>query len=329
MRHRPLISVIIPVYNAGPYLRRCASSLLAQTYEDFELILVDDGSTDGSGDICEALARASAADKVSVVHQPNSGVSAARNRGIDAARGTYLSFVDADDWVEPTFLQTFAEEVERLNGDVDMVLQGYINHEGEHIQEPKAEYRSAGDMGAVLHRLEEKRLMSYVWNKVVRRTVVQENDVRFHTDVPIGEDFLFCMEAVSHCHSLSVLPELGYHYFYPPGDHKDYPFEAWNRRLDYFAELLPTMRMLPDEVSKVFLAKEFKMALYVLRIAYHECLPRAERLAYLRKIKPWGKGNEAVQLRRYEKSFLILAILVLYVPAWLSDALLMTLRKMR
>ncbi len=94
-----LISVIVPVYNVASYLRRCVDSILGQTYENLEIILVDDGATDNSGAICDAYA---AKDfRVQVIHKPNGGLSSARNAGIDAARGEYLAFVDSDDWLEP------------------------------------------------------------------------------------------------------------------------------------------------------------------------------------------------------------------------------------
>lgn len=98
----PDVSVIVPVYNAAEYLDGCISSILASTYADFELILVDDGSTDASGDVCDAYADMDS--RVRVVHTVNMGVSAARNTGIDAARGAFLTFVDADDIVAPEMI---------------------------------------------------------------------------------------------------------------------------------------------------------------------------------------------------------------------------------
>ena len=93
------ISVIVPVYNVEGYLARCVDSILGQTYENLEVILVDDGSRDGSGALCDAFARQD--HRVKVIHKPNGGLSSARNTGIDAAQGEYLAFVDSDDWLEP------------------------------------------------------------------------------------------------------------------------------------------------------------------------------------------------------------------------------------
>ena len=104
MSNNPLISVVIPVYNGVQYLQKCVDSVLAQTYTNLEIILVDDGSTDESFQMCDELARRE--QRIRAIHQVNGGISAARNTGIKAAKGEYISFIDQDDWVEPAFLET-------------------------------------------------------------------------------------------------------------------------------------------------------------------------------------------------------------------------------
>ena len=96
---KPIVSIIVPVYNAEKFLNRCVDSILGQEYKDFELILVDDGSRDMSGSICDAYAKTD--ERVVVIHKENSGVSDTRNQGIERAKGTYLQFVDSDDWLTP------------------------------------------------------------------------------------------------------------------------------------------------------------------------------------------------------------------------------------
>ena len=99
MEQKPLISVIVPVYNVAAWLPRCVDSILAQTYENLEILLVDDGSTDGSGNICEEYAKKDT--RIRVLHKENGGLSSARNAGLDAAAGAYIGFVDSDDWIAP------------------------------------------------------------------------------------------------------------------------------------------------------------------------------------------------------------------------------------
>ncbi len=109
------ISVIVPVYNVAPYLQRCVNSILAQTYQDLELIMIDDGSTDNSGSICDELQKKD--PRIIVIHQNNQGVSAARNAGLDKCTGGYISFVDPDDWIEQNMYQDMVTAIKQKDAD--------------------------------------------------------------------------------------------------------------------------------------------------------------------------------------------------------------------
>ena len=111
----PLVSIIVPVYNVKPYLNRCVDSLLRQSYQNTELLLVDDGSTDGSEALCDEYAAQDA--RVRVLHKKNGGLSDARNAGVDAAKGEYLSFVDGDDWVSPYYIENLYRALEQAGAD--------------------------------------------------------------------------------------------------------------------------------------------------------------------------------------------------------------------
>lgn len=115
----PQISVIVPIYNVEAYLKRCVDSIIEQTFTDFELILVDDGSPDRCGEICDQYAETDR--RVKVIHKENGGLSDARNAGIDIAKGIYLSFIDSDDWVEDTFLEVLYTEAEKNSADISVV----------------------------------------------------------------------------------------------------------------------------------------------------------------------------------------------------------------
>ena len=115
----PELSIIVPVYKVEPYLRRCIDSILAQTFRDFELILIDDGSPDNCGAICDEYAAKDS--RIIVIHQKNQGVSAARNAGLDIAKGTYLGFVDSDDWIEPEMYETMIATAKEKQVDVSKV----------------------------------------------------------------------------------------------------------------------------------------------------------------------------------------------------------------
>ncbi len=130
----PAVSVIVPVYNVEPYLARCLDSILAQTFTDFELLLIDDGSPDRCGEICDEYPGKD--NRVRVFHQPNAGVSCARNKGLDVAKGHYVVFVDSDDYVLPSYLHALYEDASAHPG-VGLVVHGHhsVNSWGEPLSD--------------------------------------------------------------------------------------------------------------------------------------------------------------------------------------------------
>ena len=119
------VSVIVPIYNMESYIQQCLDSLIAQTYQDFELIIVDDGSTDQSGEICERYQ--SKFQNVNIIHKKNEGLIIARIEGLRKAKGKYIAFVDADDWIDADFLELLVTKIEE--NQADMVAMGYVKEE--------------------------------------------------------------------------------------------------------------------------------------------------------------------------------------------------------
>jgi len=185
----PQISVIVPVYNVEKYLHKCVDSILAQTLSDIELILVDDGSPDGSGAICDEYAQKDS--RVKVIHKPNGGVSSARNAGIDVASGEWICFVDSDDIIEPTYLDDF----ELLTTKADLYLQGYkkiINGEVKEI------HSFSGFQGnryiEILAFTEDERIINSPCFKLYNRDIVHKKKIRFDINTSYGEDHIFSLE---------------------------------------------------------------------------------------------------------------------------------------
>lgn len=197
-----MFSVVIPVYQAEDSLKRCVESWLCQTEPDLELILVDDGSTDGSGKLCDDYA---ARDRrVRAVHQKNSGVSAARNRGIREARGEYLLFTDSDDYVETDYLEKMAA-FQRESGS-DLVLCGFHHlYDGADILKLPGKTRVveieafAGDF----LELYERSYLNMPWNKLFRRELAGT----FDESLSLGEDLLFNLDYLRRCRRVAVLAE--------------------------------------------------------------------------------------------------------------------------
>ena len=160
-----MVSIIVTVYNAEQFLHRCIESIRFQSFEDIEIILVDDGSSDNSGTICDEYA--SKDSRIKVIHQPNQGVSVARQTGLDNATGDYVIHVDADDWIEPTAIEDLYKTA--IQHQADMVISDYWleDEEGSHqmIQNPD-ELKT----NHVLMKLLRQELYGCCWNKLVKRS---------------------------------------------------------------------------------------------------------------------------------------------------------------
>lgn len=207
---RALVSIITPVYNVAPWAARCFDSILAQTWTDWELLLIDDGSTDGSGAICDDYA---ARDRrIRVFHQENKGVAAARNLGLDNARGDYLLFADPDDWLAPEM----AEGMLRAGRGAELVVCGqtnvYARADGTQERQERriwtghsAPFESADVYGDVLG------YTGMMCNKLFRRDVIGE--LRLEEGMCYGEDTLFLARVFANVHRAVLVPEPWYFYF--------------------------------------------------------------------------------------------------------------------
>lgn len=201
----PKVSVIVAVYKAETYLYRCLNSLVDQTLEDFEIVLVDDGSPDNSGVICDRFANQY--PFIQVIHKRNGGVASARQCGIDHAQGEYTIHVDADDWVESTMLEELYQEAVRH--DADMVICDYfeIKWKERYVKQQPASLTS----DAVLRDVLSGKIQAYCWNKLIRRSCYQD----YHIAFPLGLNFEDLFAVCTLClHDIRVayLGKAFYHY---------------------------------------------------------------------------------------------------------------------
>lgn len=198
--NQPRFSVIIPVYNAQHTLSKCVQSILCQAPADLELILVNDGSPDDSGALCDELAMQDS--RVRVIHQQNAGASAARNAGLNAARGSYLQFVDADDWVLPGLYERAAEV---LNDSIDVLFFG-VQNVGYHPEPPlpNATYASLAQVKQQFkHYLVDTGQFAAPYNKLYRASII--GSVRFDPNLRINEDLLFNLQVLQNCKAVQFL----------------------------------------------------------------------------------------------------------------------------
>lgn len=185
-------SIIVPVYNSTNSLEHCIHSIQRQTYTDFELILVDDGSSDGSAELCDKLAAENAG--IQVIHKPNGGVSSARNEGIDAAKGEYITFCDSDDYLEPDYLENLVQTA-RSNPDCGHIWCCFQTVTGYQKENAVPNYVSAEPI--LYYGLNDYMTLHEMWldagpcNKLYQSRIIKEAGLRFLEDLSLGEDWLF------------------------------------------------------------------------------------------------------------------------------------------
>lgn len=202
----PLISVIVPVYKAEKYLHRCVDSLLAQTFRDFEILLVDDGSPDRSGEICDDYAKKDS--RVRVFHKENGGVSSARQCGMDNARGEYTIHADPDDWVEPEMLEELYKKAKE--DDADMVICDFYEEYRDKVKYIK-QRPSSLNHEVVLREL-FLHLHGSCWNKLIRRSCYKKWQVIFPQDISFCEDLYVNISLLKNEILVTYISRAYYHY---------------------------------------------------------------------------------------------------------------------
>ena len=204
---RPKISVIVPVYKAEAYLCRCVDSILSQTFKDFELLLIDDGSPDRSGEICDEYAKRDS--RVRVFHKENGGVSSARQCGLDNAKGEYVIHVDPDDWIEKEMYERMYEVAIKNNADIvgcDFVLEYSETHQ-EVLRQPFCE----NSLSCIRLFFEEK-LHSGCCNKLIIRKLFDDNKISFPRNVNLWEDMSTIPKVFYYAQNIQYISSPFYHY---------------------------------------------------------------------------------------------------------------------
>ena len=208
----PIVTIIVPVYNDAVHLPKCVASILAQTFSDWELLLIDDGSQDESPALCDRFA--SQDTRIRALYQKNAGVSAARNLGLAEAEGSYLSFVDSDDWIEPAMLEDLLTEAEKSGADIVMCDAVTVYSDGRTepdtiTQLPENRVIGRADWSPALLR----EMAGAVWRCLYRTELVRRHNIRFPVGVKFSEDRIFNLYAMGHADRLSYLKTAYYDRF--------------------------------------------------------------------------------------------------------------------
>lgn len=311
MKEKPLVSIIVPVYNVEDYLEKCLDNLICQTYENIEIILIDDGSTDKSSQICDEYA---AKDSIAVIHKTNEGVSAARNDGLKAANGQLIMFVDSDDWIETDTCEIAVSAMEESGADV--VMWSYISEnngnqspktifgsdtvfEGTDVTE-KLHRRLFGLMGEELAHPEYADSLCPVWGKLYKKELIMNNNISFVGLSEIGsyEDGLFNIEVFSQIKKAVYLNKCLYHYrkentsSVTSGYRKDL-FEKWQNLFDLMQKYIHKNNLPSDYQS----ALNNRIALSILGLGLNIMSCNCSAVKKIKMIK------EIIKSERYKKAY--------------------------
>lgn len=265
------ISVIVPIYNVESYLEQCLQSIVAQTYTDLEIILVNDGSTDQSVKICENFVQRDS--RVKVIHQINGGVSSARNTGIKAATGEYITFVDSDDWLEKEMYQNMIS-ANKMHNNAEVIMCDYINEKEEEKEKITANIRGGfykkQDIVKELYptllvteNLGRLPIVS-VWNCLFKKELFLNDAVTFDVNLRYAEDYLFMATIMIHANS-----------FYYLKNHYDYHYRQYeiSRSKKYQAAWWGNFLLLNDKLNDLLSGnKDFDFSIQIKFQLIHSAL---------------------------------------------------------
>lgn len=330
----PIVSFIVPVYNVSSYIRLCIESLINQTASEYEVLLVDDESTDGSGEICDIYANNY--DNIRVFHQKNQGASVARNKGLELAGGEWICFVDADDWIEPQLVETISQYKNQM---YDIIYFGYRHNR----QKKKKEY-----LNKVLsqQQLDEKdfwflqlailnqgdpRVKKYYgiegtpWGKVYSRYFLLQNNLWFTNGVKKGQDGLFNMLVYQKANAGCYCDKLLYNYRINEGSvcrrYNPQIEEISDNLLSHYKNLLNTSG--DPDLLKAFSYFAIRQFMYCILLDFchfdnkNKFKERKQRYYIVRKI--YKHHIKHAELKKMSKNECLFLVLIRYFPFWMLD----------
>lgn len=212
MKKKSLVTLIIPAYNTEKYISKCLESILKQSYQELEIIILDDGSLDKTNEICQKYVAMD--NRIILISKKNTGVSDTRNVGIQNARGKYVIFVDSDDYVTSDYVEVLVRKIEVE--DVQMACaEYYVVEEGKtvpHLTGAQANNLRLSSQEAINLLAEKSAFQGYLWNKIFIRDIIIKNNILFNTKIKIWEDMLFCMRYLSQIDSIMYTRKPIYYY---------------------------------------------------------------------------------------------------------------------
>lgn len=249
-------SIIVPVYNVEKYLHECVKSVLEQTFCDFELILVDDGSSDSCPQICDQYVEADS--RVRVIHKQNGGLSSARNAGLDAAVGEYVLFLDSDDyWCTTNVLEIINRYITDFQSEVYIFgMKKYFQnkHMYSTYQVPEFDEGTSSDAQIIRLLMKKNYFVACACDKVVKRTVIENNNMRF-TIGQMSEDIEWCTKMLLYTKSIQIIPEC--FYIYRQENMNSITANISKKNLEHILHVIAKYAKINNEFVKHFIANQY------------------------------------------------------------------------
>lgn len=285
----PEISIIVPVYNVDRYLEDCINSILNQSFYNFELILINDGSKDCSGEICDNYA--SKDKRVKVIHKNNEGVSIARNIGIDMSKGKYIMFCDSDDVVEKDWCRSLYNLYTNNHNSVAVCgfnIINYRNNKSENIfkifnKDKKINYLKVKDF----YELYDKNLLNYPWNKIYDAKIIKENKIKFEENITLGEDLLFNLKYFEFVKGdIVVLNECKYNYILRDNESLDnkYYKDLFGIYTMLYKSIYDHMIIFKSDIN-IYIEKFYNSYFYMLNRVLKNTFHSKSNMNFIQKIK--------------------------------------------
>lgn len=272
-----MISIIIPVYNGERTIGRCLRSVLSQSFCDFEVVVIDDGSTDGTFRICSEFADA----RIKVIHKVNGGVSSARNKGLDVAQGEYISFIDADDVVEDVYLENLM-----VGCNCDLSTTGFFYGNTLPISElngSQAMFQSKGALAQCLPKYINDNRLCYPWGRLYRRDIIEQYGLRFDEKMRFAEDNVFVWQYLVHVKSACFnLAAIDYHKMDDDNGGYNLSFEE----MDYVDGQLFTQKLNLEKSFGIYLKLDVKQLMHVTFLENKLVLTASALYGYFKKYHP-------------------------------------------
>lgn len=208
---KPQLSVIIPIHNAAPYLHRALKSIVNQTFKDFEVLLINDESTDESVEIASEYLKY---PFIKLINTNRGGVSRARNIGIKNATGEWVTFMDADDWIETSFYESYFNEIKKNEETCDIIFSGYIRElsSGNYKKISLSPSYVHDNLSITIEYLYKVEAFGWAWNKLFKRSIIELNQIYFEPTIQLREDELFTLKYCKHVNSIQIISASLYHY---------------------------------------------------------------------------------------------------------------------